>query len=166
MEITLEAIISLIGLFLGGGAGAFFTWRWQKKKAKAEAETAEVDTVKNMQEAYDKMFEQVNRYLEDATGKVEGLRSERDHYKQERDDLRQNVEKITKQLYEWKTEGEKERAELRVQISQLKSQMKAVAPLTCGVLRCKLRQPVLISPDGEVELPDPKDIEPLDKKDM
>ena len=36
MEITLEAIISFIGLFVGGGAGAFFTWRWQKKKAKAE----------------------------------------------------------------------------------------------------------------------------------
>ena len=38
MEITLEAIISFIGLFVGGGAGAFFTWRYQKKKAKAEAE--------------------------------------------------------------------------------------------------------------------------------
>jgi hypothetical protein len=27
MEITLEAIISFIGLFIGGGGGAFFTWR-------------------------------------------------------------------------------------------------------------------------------------------
>ena len=36
MEITLEAIISFIGLFLSGGAGAFFTWKWQKRKAKAE----------------------------------------------------------------------------------------------------------------------------------
>ena len=36
MEITLEAIISFIGLFIGGGGGAFFMWRYQKKKAKAE----------------------------------------------------------------------------------------------------------------------------------
>ena len=49
MEITLEAIISFIGLFVGGGAGAFFTWRYQKKKAKAEAETAEIDAAKEMQ---------------------------------------------------------------------------------------------------------------------
>lgn len=166
MEITLEAIISLIGLFIGGGAGAWFTWKWQKKKAKAEAETAEVDTVKNMQEAYDKMFEQVNRYLEDATGKVEGLRSERDHYKQERDDLRQNVEKLTKLYYELKTEGEKERSNLRVSINQLRSQIKSIAPLTCGVLRCKLRQPVIISDDGEIEVPqdEPKEIEPYNDR--
>lgn len=168
MEITLENIISFIGLFIGGGAGAWFTWRWQKKKAKAEAETAEVDTVKNMQEAYDKMFEQVNRYLEDATGKVEGLRHERDHYKQERDDLRKNVDKLTKLYYELKTEGEKERSNLRISIQQLRGQMKSIGPLTCGVLRCKLRHPIIISEDGEVEVPanEQKDIEPLDQKDM
>jgi hypothetical protein len=45
MEITLEAIISFIGLFVGGGAGAFFTWRYQRKKAKAEAEQAETDVI-------------------------------------------------------------------------------------------------------------------------
>ena len=41
MEITLEAIISLIGLFVGGGGGAFFTWRYLRRKAKAEAVTAD-----------------------------------------------------------------------------------------------------------------------------
>lgn len=169
MEITLEAIISLIGLFVGGGGGAFFMWKWQKKKAKAEAETAEVDTVKSMQEAYEKMFEQVNRYLEDATTKVEGLRQERDHYKQERDDLRENVDKLTKLFYELKTDGERERSKLRVDIQQLRGQLRSVAPLTCGVLQCKLRQLVIISDDGEVKIghqPKQQDeeIEPIDNE--
>ena len=46
MEITLEAIISLIGLFVGGGGGAFFTWRYMRRKAKAEAIQAEIEAAK------------------------------------------------------------------------------------------------------------------------
>ena len=61
MEITLESIISIISLLIGGGSlGGLLVWRYTRRKAKAEAENAEVDTVKNMQEAYDKMFGQVN----------------------------------------------------------------------------------------------------------
>ena len=42
MEITLEGIIALITLFVGGsGIGGLLTWRWLKKKAKAEAKKAE-----------------------------------------------------------------------------------------------------------------------------
>ena len=39
MEITIDTVISLLGLFIGGGGGAFFTWRWMRRKAKAEART-------------------------------------------------------------------------------------------------------------------------------
>ena len=52
MEITLDAIISLVGLFVGGGGGAFFTWRYMRRKAKAEAVQAEVDAAKDKQEYY------------------------------------------------------------------------------------------------------------------
>ena len=52
MEITLEAIISFIGLFISGGAGAFFTWKWQQCKAKAEAETAEEQAPPTVDLAY------------------------------------------------------------------------------------------------------------------
>ena len=42
MEITLEGIVALITLFIGGsGIGGLLTWRWLKKKAKAEAEKEE-----------------------------------------------------------------------------------------------------------------------------
>ena len=126
MEITLEAIISFIGLFVGGGAGAFFTWRYQKKKAKAEAETAEIDAAKEMQGLYKQMLADANEYLEDARNKVDGLRQERDHYKADRDELREKVDKLTKMFYELKTEGEKERSQLRVSISTLQSQLKAI----------------------------------------
>ena len=37
MEITLESIIGILGLLLGGGCGGFFTWKYQREKAKFEA---------------------------------------------------------------------------------------------------------------------------------
>lgn len=144
MEITLEAIISFIGLFVGGGAGAFFTWRYQKKKAKAEAETAEIDAAKEMQGLYKQMLNDANEYLEDARSKVDGLRQERDHYKTELDDQRKEVEKLTKFYYELKTESANERSKLRIDISRLEGQIRAIIPLTCTVPDCKLRQMLVI----------------------
>ena len=44
MEITIDSIISVLGLIFGGsGIGWFITWRWQKAKAKAEAKQAEAE---------------------------------------------------------------------------------------------------------------------------
>lgn len=140
MEITFETIISFIGLFVSGSAGAFFTWRYQKKKAKAEAESAEIGAAKEMQGLYKQMLNDANEYLEDARNKVEGLRQERDCYKQDRDELREKVEKLTKMFYELKTESEKERSQLRVDISRLQSLLKGIMSMTCVVPDCKLRK--------------------------
>ena len=201
MEITLEGIVALMTLFVGGGSiGGFLFWRQTKRKAKAEAALAEAEAklkeaeakekeaeakqaemvvMENMREAYEKMFANVNAYLDDTQEKVEGMRAERDHYKQERDELRENVEKLTKMFYELKTDGERERSKLRIDIQQLRGQMKSVGPLTCAVTDCKLRQVVIISEDGVVKINKPKvekapaktskeckDIEPLKKEDM
>ena len=177
MEITLEAIISLLTLFVGGtGIGGFFFWKQKKRKEQAEArlaeaeaklkeaeaKNAEVDNVKSMQEAYEKMFEQVNAYLEDATKKVEGYRKEKDYYKSALEEQREEMKKLTKQVYEIQVDGARKRGELQMSINQLRAQMRNVAPLTCGVLQCKLRQPVIISEDGEVDVKpaSPHDIEP------
>ena len=161
MEITLEAIISFIGLFVGGGAGAFFTWRYQKKKAKAEAESAEIDAAKEMQGLYKQMLADANEYLEDARNKVDGLRQERDHYKADRDELREKVDKLTKMFYELKTESEKERAQLRVSVSTLQSQMKAMVGMTCSVQDCKMRQVISFVEEKKKRGQKPADIEPL-----
>ena len=167
MEITLESIISLIGLFLGGtGIGGFFFWKQKRRQQVAEARMAEaeaklkvaeaknseVDTVKSMQEAYEKMFEQVNSYLDDATKKVEGYRQEKDYYKNALEEQREEMKKLTKQVYEIQVDGARKRGELQISINQLKAQMRNISPLTCGVLHCQFRQPVIISDDGEVSI--------------
>ena len=91
MEITLEAIISLLGLFVGGGGGAFFTWRFLRRKAKAEAVTAEIDATKDMQDMYQQMLEDAKKDREDRREQVEELRADRDHYKSERSELRERI---------------------------------------------------------------------------
>ena len=77
MEITIDTLISIIGLFLGGGAGAFFTWRWQRKKAKAEAEKEE-------QGYYQQMMKDIAQ--------------DRDYYKQERDEYRKTIKSYDERI--------------------------------------------------------------------
>ena len=77
MEITLDTIISIIGLLLGGGCGAFFTWRWQRKKAKAEAEKEE-------QGYYQQMMKDIAQ--------------DRDYYKQERDEYRKTIKSYDERI--------------------------------------------------------------------
>ena len=52
MEITLEGIVALITLFIGGsGIGGLVTWRWLKMKAKAEADQAAAEAKQKEAEA-------------------------------------------------------------------------------------------------------------------
>ena len=140
MEISIEAIISLLGLLLSGGGGAFFTWRYMRRKAKAEATTAEIDAAKELQDLYKRMLNDANEYLDDARNKVDGLRKERDHIQQEYDGLRSEMAKLTKMYYDIKTDGDTERAKLRAEIAKIGSQLQKVIPLTCTVTDCKLRK--------------------------
>lgn len=182
MEISFDSFFSILGLFIGGSGGAFFMWKWQRRKAKAEAESAEVDTVKNMQEAYEKMFQQVNNYLDDATGKIEGLRQERDHYKQERDELRERMDQLSRSVMEWKRTAEDDRADMKRTISRLGRKVDAMTPFMCGRPNCPERLHVTVSDEGDVKTKrtrpkadasavangdtSAKDIEPLDMKDL
>ena len=163
MEITLEAIISLIGLFVGGGGGAFFTWRYMRRKAKAEAITAEVDAAKDMQDLYQQMLNDTKEEREDRKQQICELRAERDHYKHDRNELRERVEKLQESIFEWKDMAENDRAEMKKKIARLGRKVDAMAPFMCGNLACKLRQRVTISEDGEIKTKRPSkknDIEP------
>ena len=163
MEITLEAIISLIGLFVGGGGGAFFTWRYMRRKAKAEAITAEVDAAKDMQDLYQQMLNDTKEEREDRKQQICELRAERDHYKHDRNELRERVEKLQASIFEWKDMAENDRAEMKQKIARLGRKVDAMAPFMCGNLACKLRQRVTISEDGEIKtkrLSKKNDIEP------
>lgn len=147
MEITLEAIISLIGLFLGGGGGAFFTWRYMRRKAKAEAQQAEVDAAKDKQEYYQRIIEDVAK--------------DRDYYKQERDEVRERMDKMAHSFMDWRLEADKDRMDMKMEIARLGRKVEMMAPFMCGDLQCKLRKRVVLSEDGVAKKPTTtKNIEP------
>lgn len=151
MEITLEAIISLIGLFVGGGGGAFFTWRYLRRKAKAEAVTAEVDAAKDMQDMYQQMLEDAKKDREDRREQVDELRKDRDHYKQERDELREKMEQLTRSFMDWRLEADNDRSKMKMDIAKLGRKVETMVPFMCGDLQCKLRKHVVLSDDGTVK---------------
>ena len=134
MEITLDAIISLIGLFVGGGGGAFFMWKYHRKKAKAEAETAEVDAAKELQDMYQQMLADAKADREDRKTQIDELRQERDHYKNDRNELRDRLDKTDKKI-----------RDLQFEVARNGRQIALMRPFICTDLTCKLRQRVAIS---------------------
>ena len=157
MEITLEAIVSLIGLFVGGGGGAFFTWRYLRRKAKAEAVTAEVDAAKDMQDMYQQMLEDAKRDREDRREQVEELRKDRDHYKQERNELREKMDRLTRSFMDWRIEADNDRSKMKMDIAKLGRKVETMVPFMCGNLTCKNRQRVVLSEDGIINQQKKKD---------
>ena len=153
MEITLEAIISLIGLFVGGGGGAFFTWRYMRRKAKAEAMSAEVEAAKEKQEYY--------------RGIIEDVSKDRDYYKQERDEIRERMDKMAHSFMDWRMEADKDRMEMKMQIAKLGRKVETMVPFMCGDLQCKLRKRVVLSDDGTPKNQRSKkqsDVEPIEQE--
>ena len=153
MEITLEGIVALITLFIGGsGIGGLVTWRWLKKKAKAEADQAAAEA--KQKEVAD------NQRL------IAELREDRDHYKQGYVEMRSEVEKLTKDFYDFKRETMEERQKMKNDIARNTRIAETSRPFMCGLAPdCPKCVPVIISDEGTVK---PKgkrsqkhDIEPI-----
>lgn len=167
MENSLEAIISLIGLFVGGSGGAFFMWKYQRKKAKAEAETAEVDAAKELQDMYQQMLADAKADREDRKVQIEELRQERDHYKSDRNELLERLDNMDKKM-----------RDLQFDVARNGRQIELMRPFICTDLSCKLRQRGTISDIEAIRKPDdpnrkrrrPKsekqEIEPIESSDM
>lgn len=179
MEVTIDTLINIASLLLGGGGGAFFVWRWQRKKAKAEAQEAEASAAKELQDMYQQMVADAKADREDRKAQNEELRSERDHYKQDRNDLRERMEKLTHSFMDWRLEADNDRSKMKMEIARLGRKVEAMRPFMCGDLNCKRRQLVTISegaetePNGNAERDNiaaaemhRHDIEPLDQQDM
>ena len=169
MEITLESIIGILGLFVGGGGGAFFTWRWQRKKAKAEAEQAEaeakgseIDMAQKVQDTYQQILADKQKEVEDNHRLIEELRQDRDHYKRDRDELRNELEKLSKQFLQFKMDYETEKIEMRRDIARNGRMVECMRPFLCGRENCAIRVPVTISAQGELE----KTIRPEQQNDI
>ena len=157
MEITLDSILSLLGLFVGGSGGAFFTWRYLRRKAKAEAVTAEIDATKDMQDMYQQMLEDAKKDREDRREQVEELRADRDHYKQERNELRDKMEQLTRSFMDWRIEADNDRSKMKMDIAKLGRKVETMVPFMCGNLTCKDRQRVVLSDDGTIKQQKKKD---------
>ena len=176
MEITLEAIISFIGLFLGGGGGAFFTWRWMNRRARAEAKekeaeakSAEVDMAQKVQDTYQEMLEDKNKEVEDNHRLIAELREDRDHYKKDRNELREQLDKLIKDFYDFKRETEDERQKMKSDIARNTRIAESSRPFMCGLAPdCAKCVPVIISDEGTVKpgkkgKKSPQDIEPCNE---
>ena len=183
MEITLETIISgLAWLFGGSGLGWFITWRWQKAKAKAEAKqaeaeakqkeadakTAEIEMAQKIQDTYQEMLEDKNKEVEDNHRLITELRADRDHYRQGYIEIRDEMEKLSKEFRNFRSETEEDRAKMKRDIARNGRQMEAMRPFMCGDLSCKVRQRVTTL-DAEalertihVQKHEPEDIDPID----
>ena len=177
----MDTIISLLGLFIGGGGGAFFTWRFMRRKAKAEAESAEIDAAKDLQDMYQQMLSDAKQDREDRKMQMDELRQERDRYKQERNELRDSIEKLEDSIRKMRTEYQTEKSDTDRKIAQLGRKVEAMRPFLCGDMLCKKRQRVAALEDEGAEQPkkpaktgkakakqpaEPKDIGPIDMKDM
>ena len=168
MEITVDTLISLAGLLLGGSGGAFFMWKWQKRKAKAEAQTEEVNMAKAVQDTYQQMLEDKQKEVEDNHRLIDELRADRDHYRDGYIEMRNRLDKTDENV-----------RGLQREVARYGRVVEGMRPFLCFDHKCKKRQRV---PQSQCEVADAaaktslestedetnevKDIEPLSINDM
>ena len=177
MEITLEGIVALITLFIGGsGIGGLVTWKWLKMKAKAEADqaaaeakqkeaeakAAEVAIAQKIQDTYQEMLEDKNKEVEDNHRLIAELREDRDHYKKGYVEMRDDMEKLSKDFYDFKQSTIKEREKMKSDIARNTRIAESSRPFMCGLAPdCAKCVPVIISDEGTVKPNESKhEIEP------
>lgn len=167
MEISLETIISgLAWLFGGSGLGWFITWRWQKAKAKAEAKQAEaeakqaeaeakqkeIEMAQKIQDTYQEMLEDKQKEVADNQRLIAELREDRDHYKKGYVEMRDEVEKLSKDFYDFKQSTLKEREKMKSDIARNTRIAESSRPFMCGLAPdCAKCVPVIISDEGTVK---------------
>ena len=162
---NLDTLLNLAGLLTGGGFGIFFTWRYMKRKAKADAEKAEaeakqaaaearqaeIDMAQKVQDTYQEMLEDKQKEVADNQRLIEELRTDRDHYKQGYMEMRDEVEKLSKDFYEFKRDTEAERQKMKRDIARNTRIAESSRPFMCGLApECSKCVPVIISDEGAV----------------
>lgn len=136
MEINIDTIIAILGLFIGGGSGAFFTWRYQRKKAKAEAVTAEADAAKELQDVYQQLITDIKTDRDEQKAYINELKEDRNHLRKDRDDLRKRQDELEQQV-----------RSLQKDVARNGRMVECMRPFLCGKSGCKDRMPVNISND-------------------
>ena len=146
MEISIDTLIALAGLFIGGGGGAFFTWRFQRQKAKAEAKEAEAQAAgadataaKELQDVYQQLITDIKTDRDEQKAYIQELKEDRHHLRQDRDDLRKRQDELEEQV-----------RGLQRDVARNGRMVDCMRPFLCGRQGCPDRVPVTISDDGEV----------------
>ena len=134
MEINIDTIIAILGLFIGGGSGTFFTWRFQRKKAKAEAVTAEADAAKELQDVYQQLITDIKTDRDEQKAYINELKEDRNHLRKDRDDLRKRQDDLEQQV-----------RSLQKDVARNGRMVECMRPFLCGKSGCKDRMPVNIS---------------------
>ncbi len=162
MELSLEAIIGIVSLLLGGsGLTAIITWRYVRKKAKAEASLAEaeaerakfesvqaaVNATKEVQDSYQQLLsdmksdrEEQRAYVEEQKQYIAELKEDRRHLRAERDELRERQDKLERTM-----------RDLQDKVARQGRMYEATRPLLCGRRSCIDRIPVAPSVGEETD---------------
>ena len=159
--LSIDNIVTLLGILLGGGGGAFFTWRYQRKKAKSEAKAAEAEAekakfeamqanaqlTKEIQDSYQQLtadlkanLETQQQYNDEQKQYIAELKEDRRHLREERDDLRKRQDKTDENV-----------RDLQMKVARYGRILECMRPFLCGRDGCAIRVPVTISPSGEIE---------------
>lgn len=141
MEISIETIVSILGLLAGGGGiGGWLTYRYTRRKEKAEAESAEANATKEVQDVYQQLISDVKADRDEQRAYISELKDDRRHLREERDELRDRIDKTDETV-----------RELQREVARNGRMVEGLRPFMCGFLGCKDRKPVTISADGEVK---------------
>lgn len=144
MESTISIILSILTALGGWEAIKYFINR-KSEKRKSDAEAA-----KEVQDVYQEMIADVKADRQEQKTFIEELKDDRRHLREEREELRQRID-----------ETEEKVRNLQKEVARNGRMVEAIRPLICGVLGCRNRKPVMVSPTGEIENAEPNEIEPL-----
>jgi chromosome segregation ATPase len=139
MDISIDTLLSIATLFMGGGCGAFFTWRYQRRKAKAEALEEEATATEKVQDVYQQLIQDVKSDRDEQKAYIQELKEDRRHLREDRDDLRKRQDVLEEQV-----------RNLQKDVARNGRMVEAMRPMLCGRPGCADRVPVTISADGEI----------------
>lgn len=140
MELSIDTIVAVAGLFIGGGSGAFFTWRYQRKKAKAEAVGAEANAAKELQDVYQSLVADIKTDRDEQKQYIAELKDDRRHLRQERDELRKRQDDLEETV-----------RSLKLDVARNGRQLECMRPFLCGNTDCDHRRPVTVTELGDVK---------------
>lgn len=148
MEISINDIISVLGLLAGGGGLTYFlTWKYQKRKQKAEVVTAEAGAMsaeamaaKELQDVYQQLINDIKADRDEQKAYIQELKDDRKHLRQERDDLRKRQDALEETV-----------RDLQRDVARNGRMVEAMRPFLCGRSGCLDRIAVAMSDIVEAE---------------